>query len=78
MTSHSLPLYWRKVVAQWSIPKREAWGILANNLAESGTPWPEDEYRAFEAIRLMDFPDDDPSPPITPEFRGSDSGRLFD
>lgn len=41
---------WRRFLPGWSEERRERWGKRANELAESGVAWPEDERRAFEEI----------------------------
>jgi len=44
------PSTWRRVVARWPIPRRERWGRPANDLAEAGLAWPEDEAEAFRIV----------------------------
>src|SRR2546421_247279 len=44
----ALGMPWRDELPRWSIPRRQRWGDLANQLAESGVPWPDDERQAFE------------------------------
>jgi hypothetical protein len=38
---------WRHVLPTWPLSRRERWGRRANELAEAGVLWPEDERRAF-------------------------------
>jgi hypothetical protein len=43
---------WRSILPTWPIAWRRRWGLRANELAQHGVPWPEDEARAFaEAVR---------------------------
>jgi DNA adenine methylase len=44
------PYPWRRVLPRWPIPWRERWGRRANELAESGIRWPDDERQAFAEI----------------------------
>jgi hypothetical protein len=37
-------------LAAWPIPRRERWGLRANELFESGLRWPMDEIRAFVEV----------------------------
>jgi hypothetical protein len=41
---------WREILPTWSAERRERWGRRANELAEQGVPWPDDEARAFLEI----------------------------
>jgi hypothetical protein len=67
---------WRAVVASWSIPWRERWGRRANDLAEAGVLFPEDEVRAFDQVRVERETFDEPPPAEVVEVRGS-PGRRF-
>ncbi|MGE5755630.1 MAG: hypothetical protein ACM35G_07925 [Planctomycetaceae bacterium] len=40
----------RAIIAGWSIPWRKRWGRRANELAEQGIRFPEDERRAFVEV----------------------------
>jgi hypothetical protein len=42
--------YWRVVLPTWPVELRERWGRRANQLAESGVAWPDDERTAYEEI----------------------------
>lgn len=41
---------WREELPTWSIEWRERWGRRANQLADEGVLWPEDERRAFAEV----------------------------
>jgi TubC N-terminal docking domain len=43
-------LPWRSVVGRWPVGRRERWGRLANELAEAGHEWPDDEAEAFRRL----------------------------
>ncbi len=45
------PSEWRPVVASWSLRWRQRWGDLANELMDSGCPWPFDEAGAYRRVR---------------------------
>jgi hypothetical protein len=38
-------------LAKWSLAWRERWGRLANELEDSGVPWPECERQAFDRMK---------------------------
>jgi hypothetical protein len=44
------PAAWRRVLPTWPVERREAWGRRANEQAESGVRWPDDERIAFEEM----------------------------
>jgi hypothetical protein len=67
---------WRAVVGCWPVPWRERWGRLANDLAEAGVLFPEDEVRAFDRVRVERETFDEPPPAEVVEVRGS-PGRRF-
>lgn len=45
------PMPWRRVVAEWSLTRRERWGLEANRLEEAGVPFPRSEEEAFQSVR---------------------------
>jgi hypothetical protein len=56
----------RAVLADWPIPWRERWGRRANELAEQGIPFPEDERRAFVEVQAEKAGGAEPPPIKTP------------
>ena len=50
---------YRSILPTWPDSWRQRWGELANILAEQGTPWPEDERRAFREVAAEFCRDDD-------------------
>ena len=53
-------------LAEWPVEWRARWGRRANELEDSGIPWPEHERRAFHEVKAemgrMDHPPCDPTP----------------
>lgn len=47
-------LPWRAEIGSWTIPDRQKWGRRANELAEDGIEWPDDERLAYEEITNPD------------------------
>ena len=45
-----IPTPWRAALPGWSIPWRQRWGDLANELARSDVPWPDDERQAYARV----------------------------
>ncbi len=41
-------LFWRGIVAQWSLEARQSWGDRANELQDHGLDWKTAERKAFE------------------------------
>jgi hypothetical protein len=57
------PCPWRKVLPGWPVEWRERWGRRANELAESGIRWPDDEAKAF--VEVLAERERNPIPPPT-------------
>jgi hypothetical protein len=62
---------WNRILRTWSILWREHWGRRANELFESGVPFPDDERQAFAEVsaereRGAMPPATEPSPPPRP------------
>jgi hypothetical protein len=38
-------------LAGWPLEWRQRWGLLANELADRGVPWPDHERLAFERVK---------------------------
>lgn len=57
---------WRRTLPRWSSEKRERWGLRANELAEAGVEWPEDERQAFEEILQVGRVVLGPASPVVP------------
>jgi hypothetical protein len=49
-TSTITRLFWRGIVANWSLKSRQEWGDLANQLQDGGLDWKTAERTAFEQI----------------------------
>jgi hypothetical protein len=43
-------LFWRPIVARWSLDRRQFWGDRANELQDAGFDWKEAERVAYEEI----------------------------
>lgn len=50
----SLPDYpWRRTLATWPVPWRQMWADRANELADAGAVFPEDERLAFAEVAAI-------------------------